>query len=99
MRWRFRVVGVLVLAAALVSGCTSVVAGTPAPRSAQPSGGGPVDPAVGHPRLFVKGTDLDRLRSWATPANPVWAEGLSVLATTARATMDAGTVPAQDEGL
>lgn len=54
---------------------------------------------MGHPRLFVKATDLDRLRSWATPANPVWADGLSALATRAKATMDAGTVPAQDEGL
>ncbi|MFO0756450.1 MAG: hypothetical protein U0359_08160 [Byssovorax sp.] len=31
-------------------------------------------PAPGHPRLWVKASDLPRLRAWATPKNPIYVE-------------------------
>src|SRR6185437_2614114 len=33
-------------------------------------------PVTGHPRLWLTAADLPRLRSWATPANPVWQNGV-----------------------
>src|SRR5215213_8416442 len=55
-------------------------------------------PVVGHPRLWITADDLPRLASWATDANPLWRDGLAVLAETAKAEMDAGTVPGDDPG-
>ncbi|HVY45024.1 MAG TPA: hypothetical protein VHB21_04055 [Minicystis sp.] len=52
--------------------------------------------AGGHPRLFVRASDLPRLRSWAVPSNPSW-RALQQLATTSRADMDSGKVPDADE--
>jgi hypothetical protein len=49
-----------------------------------------------HPRLFFRTEDLSRLRSWAVPSNPVYQEGLAVLAQQAKADMDAGRVPGDD---
>jgi len=33
-------------------------------------------PVTGHPRLWITPTDLPRLQSWATAANPVYQQGL-----------------------
>jgi hypothetical protein len=55
-------------------------------------------PAAGHPRLFVRPGDLNRLRGWATDANPVFTAGVGQLAGTAKADMDAGRVPGGDRG-
>lgn len=30
----------------------------------------------GHPRLWLTGADLPRLRAWASPGNPIWERGL-----------------------
>src|SRR6185369_4318403 len=61
---------------------------------------GPVSPspAAGHPRLFVRAGDLDRLRGWATDANRVYTAGLAQLAERAKQDMDAGRVPGGDRG-
>lgn len=55
-------------------------------------------PLTGHPRLWVRGSDLPRLRSWATAANPVYKNGLAAVASQAKADMDAGHVPDEDDG-
>jgi len=51
-----------------------------------------------HPRLWVSVGDVPRLRAWATGANPMYALGLAPLAEEAKAAMDAGLVPAEDDG-
>ncbi len=48
---------------------------------------------AGHPRLWFTANDLPRLRSWAVNSNPIYLNGLSNLAATAKARMDAGLVP------
>lgn len=55
-------------------------------------------PSTSHPRLWITPDDLPRLRGWATDANPVYRDGLSVLAANMKADMDAGRVPGQDGG-
>ncbi len=57
---------------------------------APPDPGG--TPVTGHPRLWLSGADLPRLRSWATDANPLYRDGLKVLAARAKAEMDRGDV-------
>ena len=44
-------------------------------------------PLTDHPRLWVRGSDLPALRAWATPANPVFEQGLKALATDFKARM------------
>jgi hypothetical protein len=46
-----------------------------------------------HPRLFVRAADLPRLRSWATESNPMWRDGLRVVAESAKRDMDQGKIP------
>ncbi len=76
----------------------------PGPASASPGASiapasrGPVVAAAGHPRLIVRAEDLERLRSWATDANPVYRDGLAILAGRARDEMDAGRLPGGDSG-
>ena len=36
-------------------------------------------PVATHPRLWVTAADLPRLQSWATPGNPVYAQGMAPL--------------------
>jgi hypothetical protein len=55
-------------------------------------------PVTSHPRLWLTADDLPRLRGWATDANPLWRDGLAVLAAERKAAMDAGTVPGEDGG-
>jgi hypothetical protein len=58
----------------------------------------PDAPVTSHPRLWVTEADLPRLRGWATETNPLWQDGLLVLADRLTAEMDAGTVPDEDGG-
>ena len=60
--------------------------------------GGPVTPATNHPRLWITAADLPRLRSWATDSNPVYAQGLAVVASSLKEAMDSGRVPTSDSG-
>jgi hypothetical protein len=55
-------------------------------------------PVVGHPRLLVREADLPRLRAWASDSNPVYRDGLAVLAGKAKTAMDERHVPAEDQG-
>lgn len=55
-------------------------------------------PATDHPRLWLRSSDLPRLRSWAVDSNPVYRDGLAALAAEAVQAMDSGSVPAQDSG-
>ena len=91
MRRLVRALGVVAAVAAfLVSGCTTVVEGTSHPFGWQQAG--PVEPVTGHPRLFVREADVERLRSWASADNPLYAQGLAVLAARAKADVDEGRV-------
>lgn len=56
------------------------------------------DALTTHPRLWLTPDDVIRVRSWATPDNPMYAQGLEPLALEAKAAMDAGSVPGQDHG-
>jgi hypothetical protein len=56
------------------------------------------EPATGHPRLWLTPADVERLRGWATPDNPMYAEGLALLAERAKTEMDEGRVPDEDCG-
>ncbi|HYF64710.1 MAG TPA: hypothetical protein VD886_17930 [Herpetosiphonaceae bacterium] len=65
----------------------------------------PRAPVTAHPRLWLTGADLPRLRSWADASNPVYAQGLKVAAEHGKAYMDApgigqpgNRVPGQDNG-
>jgi hypothetical protein len=53
---------------------------------------------TGHPRLWLTDADLPRLRSWATPSNPLFENGLKPLLERAKADMDRGDVPQRDCG-
>jgi hypothetical protein len=57
----------------------------------------PAPEALDHPRLWIRSTDVPRLRAWAVASNPMWVQ-LQRLAATAKADMDAGRVPGQDPG-
>jgi hypothetical protein len=41
-----------------------------------------------HPRIWVRAADLPRLRSWASPSNPVYKSGLEAVAVEAKKTFD-----------
>jgi hypothetical protein len=71
---------------------------TAAAPSLSPSPSLPLSPSTSHPRLWITPDDLPRLRGWATDANPVYRDGLAVLAENMKADMDAGTVPGKDGG-
>ena len=47
------------------------------------------NPATDHRRLWLNSSDLPRLRSWATSANPMYKDGLLVAANAAKAYADA----------
>ncbi len=51
-----------------------------------------------HPRLWVRASDLPRLRAWAVDSNPVYQDGLAALAANAKVEMDDGNLPGGDEG-
>jgi len=55
-------------------------------------------PVIGHPRLWLRAEDLPRLRSWANDSNPIYKNGLAVVAARAVDEMDAGNVPDKSNG-
>lgn len=50
-------------------------------------------PVTTHPRIWVRQSDLPRLRSWAVPGNPMYANGLNVAATAAKQVYDTEFFP------
>ena len=60
--------------------------------------GATAQPLTTHPRILVRDADLARLRSWAVASNPVYQQGLAVLAASAKSDMDQGFVPGLDTG-
>lgn len=60
----------------------------------------PAKPAAAgaHPRLWLTPADVERLRTWATDANPMYKDGLSIAAQRAIADMNAKRVPNEDCG-
>ncbi|WP_374352121.1 fibronectin type III domain-containing protein [Chitinimonas sp.] len=58
------------------------------------SGAAPTD----HPRLYVRNADLDRLRTWAVPSNPLYEQGIKTLAQNGVRMMDGGTLLSSDNG-
>ena len=71
-------------------------AATVPPRTpAAPTG---LQAAAGHPRLWLTAADLPRLRAWATDSNPLYRDGLALLAERAKQEMDERRVPDQDCG-
>src|SRR5688572_19283461 len=76
---------------------TSLPAGLFRASAAPPAQTAP-EPVTSHPRIFLTAEDLPRLRSWANESNPMWRDGLLVVAEQAKTDMDAGTVPDQDGG-
>lgn len=69
----------------------------PSTSRSAPAPAAPVPTVTGHPRLLVREADLERLRGWATSANPIYAQGLEVLARESAKRMDAGEL-AKDPG-
>jgi hypothetical protein len=93
------ILGVVVVVLATASVTTWVLINRDHRRNAAPCRGpSSPEPAAAHPRLLVRPGDLDRLRSWATPANPVYAAGLGKQAERAKQDMDSGVVPGEDVG-
>jgi hypothetical protein len=70
---------------------TSTATATPTPTTSATS-------SSGHPRLLVRIQDLAKLRSWAVSSNPIYQNGLAMLAASAKADMDAGHLPNGDGG-
>ena len=96
------VVAALVLASVAcgsddASGGATGPAGPDGGSSIGPGGSTGTVPLTTHPRLLVRESDLERLRGWATPANPIFAGGLEVAARKCARLMDEGKVDA-DQG-
>lgn len=79
--------------------------GTDEPRPARPTdvstttSAAPGVARTDHPRLLVTAEDLPRLRSWATEANPIYAQGLAAKVAQAEGLVADGTIPDTDSGL
>ena len=54
---------------------------------------GAVKPVSGHPRMWLTAEDLPRLRGWASPGNPMYAQGLRRAVDEAIATYDKDFFP------
>lgn len=54
-------------------------------------------PAAGHPRLWIRESELPMYHAWANDANPVW-QTLALMLDEATAVMDDGTLLAGDTG-
>lgn len=65
---------------------------TPGDDNIVADGGGDTIDAL-HPRLFIRSENLPRLRQWAVETNPIYQDGLKVVAEKARDDMDAGHIP------
>lgn len=80
----------------LGQGCSSTTS-KPAPQPAVGSHQARVV-ATDHPRLWIRKSDLPRLRGWAVASNPVFAQGVGALAAAGKSLMDKGTIPNSDGG-
>ncbi len=96
-RTRTRVVAVVIAAVLGVAGCTAETSGRPGLPGVSSESGRAV-PRTDHPRLLVTSSDVARLRSWASDANPIYKDGLAAYAARAKADMDAGHAPGEDTG-
>ena len=67
---------------------------TAAPVTPPPTPNLPPD----HPRLWLRPADLPRLRAWAVPSNPIYAQGIQALALDYKARMDDGRLFTEDCG-
>src|SRR5690349_5733273 len=76
-----RLVAVVIAALLSVVGCTAQTSGQPQLPGASTTPGGRPGPRTDHPRLLVTSSDVPRLRSWATDANPIYKDGLAAYAT------------------
>lgn len=76
-------VAIVVAAASLVGLVTAQAAG---------------QPLTTHPRIWIRQADLPRLRSWAVSGNPLYQDGIRVVAATFRTRMDNGSLLADDHG-
>lgn len=63
-----------------------------------PAASADAQPLTSHPRIWIRQADLPRLRAWATAANPMYQDGIRVVAATFKTRMDNGTLLADDHG-
>jgi hypothetical protein len=76
---------------------TPTVQASPVATSTPCAPGTAIQPASGHPRLWITTADLPRLRSWAVDSNPLY-QSLAALAEASRGEMDSGKLRAGDSG-
>ncbi len=57
----------------------------------------PINALTSHPRMWVRGSDIPRLQSWAVPSNHIWQD-LQSVANLRKSQMNQGIVPNQDSG-
>ncbi len=78
----------------------ALAATAPPDQTALPDQTAPAAPqaVAGHPRLWITAADTARLRAWAVPSNPFYADSLLPLAERAKEDMDSGHVPGEDCG-
>lgn len=106
-----RLIAILLAIAVLLTACgggrptqaaveAPVAADTPAviAPSRTPAAATGLQATAGHPRLWLTAADLPRLRAWATADNPLYRDGLALLAERAKQDMDERRVPDQDCG-
>ena len=77
-------------AAAVVVAAAAIVSLVPAAAGAQP--------LTTHPRIWIRQADLPRLRSWAVSSNPLYQDGIRVVANTFKTKQDDGSLLANDHG-
>ena len=77
------------LAVAVVA-AAALVSLVPAAAGAQP--------LTTHPRIWIRQADLPRLRSWAVSSNPLYQDGIRVVANTFKTKQDDGSLLANDHG-
>ncbi len=53
--------------------------------------------SASHPRLWIRQQDIATYQAWANDGNPLWVQ-LNAIAENGRAAMEAGTLPAADDG-
>jgi hypothetical protein len=79
------------------AGAAITLAGQALPGRAFGQSAAPI-PLTSHPRLWITGDDLPRLRRWATEANPLWSGGMLAVADMLVGFMEGGHLPDDDPG-
>lgn len=80
------------------AGTAAALAGLGLPAATARAGDTRISPRTDHPRLWITADDLPRLRSWAHDDNPIWRDGLVVMAGVHADRMDNGDLPGGDGG-